>query len=242
MNLIIDVGNTQNKFAVFENGVLLHRETSVTQDFQVTIGSLVLAYKDLKNCILSSSGRLADKDYRFLKNNFSIHVLTHDSKIPFKNLYKTPTTLGVDRIALIAAAAIKYPKKNVLVIDTGSAITFDFLSMNNEYLGGAISPGILMRYKALNAYTVSLPLLKKKLPKTIVGNTTKKAIHSGVVQGVLFEIEGAIQAYKSKYGALTIILTGGDAHFLRDSIKNDIFADSIFQLEGLNNILENNKD
>ncbi len=93
-----------------------------------------------------------------------------------------------------------------------------------------------------NAYTVSLPLLKRKLPKTIVGNTTKKAIHSGVVQGVLFEIEGAIQAYKNKYGALIIILTGGDAHFLRDSIKNDIFADSIFQLEGLNNILENNKD
>ena len=111
--------------------------------------------------------------------------------VPFKNLYSTPKTLGIDRIALVSASVEQFPHKNVLIIDAGTCITFDFISHKNEYLGGAISPGIRMRYKALNNFTANLPLLETKAPKNSVGDSTANAMHSGVVQGVLFEIEGA---------------------------------------------------
>ena len=169
-------------------------------------------------------------------------VLNHDAKIPFKNEYATPRTLGVDRIALVSAAAIKFPKENVLVIDAGSCITYDFLSATNTYLGGAISPGIKMRFKALHHFTDKLPLLEKKLPENWIGDSTENSMQIGVIKGIQNEIEGYISLYKEKFKNLTVILTGGDADFLRDSLKNDIFADSNFLLEGLNYILEHNKD
>ena len=137
---------------------------------------------------------------------------------------------------------MKFPKKDVLVIDGGSAITYDFLSAENQYIGGSIAPGITMRYKSLHSFTAKLPLLEKTATIAKIGNSTEAAIHSGVIQGVTFEIDGVIHQYKDQYTDLTIILTGGDAHFLRDRLKNDIFANSNFLLEGLNYILELNKD
>ncbi|MCB0468082.1 MAG: type III pantothenate kinase, partial [Aequorivita sp.] len=134
-----------------------------------------------------------------------------------------------------------YAGKNVLVIDAGTCITYDFLNSKNEYMGGAISPGISLRYKALHTFTEKLPLLEATNPNLFVGNTTATSMHSGVVNGVLYEIDGYISMYRKNYDNLTVILTGGDAHFLRDSIKNDIFANSNFLLEGLNHILEYNE-
>jgi type III pantothenate kinase len=149
--------------------------------------------------------------------------------------------LGIDRIALASAAVHLYINKNVLVIDAGTCITYDFINSENEYLGGAISPGISLRYKSLHTFTDKLPLLEANNSKLLIGNSTATSIHAGVVNGVLYEIDGFIEAYKNNYENLTVILTGGDAHFLRDTIKNDIFANSNFLLEGLNHILEYNK-
>lgn len=242
MNLIIDVGNTLLKLAVFDANVLQYKKTCIKKDFLITLGELSEMYTGITNCMVSSVGNFTEHQLLKLKERYPVSVLTHETPVPFRNLYATPETLGVDRIALMCAAAYQYPAKNVLVIDAGSCITYDFLTAKNEYLGGAISPGVAMRYEALHNYTAKLPLLDANLPKKIVGNSTATSIHSGVVYGVLNEIEGFVALYKRDYNDLTIILTGGDAHFLRDSLKSDIFANSNFLLEGLNYILEHNND
>lgn len=242
MNLIIDVGNTRNKIAVFDDGQMLYQDVYTSSEVKEALLYITVHFPKVDRCIISASGKLNENDLALLKREYKVHELSHKSNIPFENLYATPTTLGVDRIALIAGAALKFPKNNVLVIDAGSAITYDFLNSENEYLGGAISPGLFMRYKALNEFTANLPLLKSEFPKTFVGNSTNNAIHVGVILGTIDEIDGAISRYKEQYADLTIILTGGDTDFLRDRLKNDIFANSKFLLEGLNYILEQNND
>ena len=159
------------------------------------------------------------------------------TKIPFKNLYKTPETLGKDRIALVAAASNQFPNKNVLIIDAGTCITYDFLNHKNEYLGGAISPGIQMRYSALHDYTSKLPKLSISNTHKFTGMSTAECIHSGVIHGVAKEIQGCISQYDKKYLDLTVILTGGDTKFLSKQLKNSIFAQQNFLLHGLNQIL-----
>ena len=242
MNLIVDAGNTLYKLAVFNGNTLVEIQRCEKQQVLQYIKQLSVSYPKITHCILSSVGSLPSQAILVLEEFTHLHVLTHRSKTPFINTYKTPQTLGPDRIALVAGAAIQFPKQNVLVIDGGSAITYDFISDNNQYKGGSISPGIAMRYKSLHSFTAKLPLLEKTAVFPVIGNSTKNAMHSGVIQGVLHEIDGVINQYKDQYNDLTIILTGGDAHFLRDRLKNDIFANSNFLLEGLNYILEFNKD
>lgn len=240
MNLAIDVGNTKVKFGVFESGYLTHSESCTLEDFSETINQLSTKFQNLKSAIVASVGNLSKEQVAQLQKKIPLMILDHTVKVPFINKYGTPQTLGVDRIALISAAVKHYPKKNVLVIDAGTCITYDFINADNEYLGGAISPGIRMRYQALHNYTAKLPLLNPEIPESFIGNNTQSSIHSGALQGSLNEIDGFIDAYKSKFEDLTVILTGGDAHFLRDSIKNDIFANPNFLLDGLNHILEHN--
>lgn len=241
MNLIIDVGNTLVKLAVFDNELLIFKKSCVKVDFIWTLEELSNTYPKINDVIISSVGDFSEKEILFIQKKYQTIILDHQTKIPFINQYKTPETLGVDRIALVSSAAIQYPKENILIIDVGSCITYDFLNSKNEYLGGSISPGIDLRYQALHNYTDKLPLLKPKIIKKTLGNTTKSSIHIGVVQGVVNEIDGFITRYKLKHKDLTIILTGGGAHYLVDSLKNDIFANSNFLLEGLNYILQNNK-
>ncbi len=242
MNLIIDVGNTLLKLAVFENNMLISKVKSSKKNFFYNFQKISEQYKNITDVIISSVGDFSEKEMLILQKKYQTTILTHHTKVPFKNKYKTPETLGVDRIALVSSAAVQYPKENVLIIDVGSCITFDFLNSKNEYLGGSISPGIGLRYLSLHNYTNKLPLLKPKVTKKSIGNTTKSSIHIGVIQGVVNEIDGFISAYKLKYKELTIILTGGGSHYLVDSLKNDIFANSNFLLEGLNYILQNNKN
>ena len=137
-------------------------------------------------------------------------------------------------MVLAAGATLIYPNQNKLIIDAGTCITYDFVNAENQYLGGAISPGIKIRYKSLNNYTSKLPLLTLSEDFEIIGNSTKSAIHSGVINGVIFEIEGFISQYSLKNQDLTIILTGGDAEFLAKRLKSTIFANSNFLLESLN--------
>ncbi|MAZ71581.1 MAG: pantothenate kinase [Flavobacteriaceae bacterium] len=240
MNLIVDVGNTYIKLAVFEQSKLLHVMRVTKENVLETLEKVFHDFPEVSKAIISSVGNFPDTALQLLQNKLELLQLTKDTLVPFVNKYATPKTLGVDRIALVSAAAIQFPKKNVLIVDVGSCITYDFLTAENNYLGGGISPGLQMRYKALHTFTANLPLLSPTLPANTIGDTTEKAIHSGVFLGVVNEIDGFIGFYREKYPDFIIILTGGDAHLLRDSLKNSIFAIPNFLLEGLDHILEHN--
>jgi type III pantothenate kinase len=178
-----------------------------------------------------------------LESGLNVYFITKESKFPFNNLYASPSTLGIDRMILASGAVLQFPKKNRLVIDAGTCITYDFIDSNDNYLGGAISPGIRLRYESLHNYTAKLPLLKKEKPIDIVGNSTTQSIHSGVINGVSFEIEGFINSVLDKNDNFIIILTGGDAVFLAERLKNTIFANPNFLLESLNQTFQyNNND
>ena len=240
MNLIIDVGNTFVKFAVFNKAKLEDKFVGEISDFVNIVEDVLNTYPKINQAIVSSVGKLKTAHIETLKNKIDVLELSHKLKLPFENLYATPKTLGVDRIALVSASVEQFPDNNVLVIDAGTCITYDFINENNEYLGGAISPGIRLRYRTLNNLTANLPLLDTQLPEDILGDSTQNSIHSGIVFGVLKEIDGVIHEYDKKYPSLTVILTGGDTKFLSNQLKNSIFANSNFLLEGLNFILEYN--
>ncbi|KAA1243081.1 type III pantothenate kinase [Aquimarina sp. RZ0] len=237
MNLVIDIGNTSVKIGVFDKMVLVYKKTLMSNNLSETIPKITRDYPQVEKAIISSVSNVEEKDISMLTDVFDTILLDHTTLMPFANLYATPETLGVDRLALVAASVNQFPEKDVLIIDTGTCITYDFKNNKEEYLGGAIAPGLKLRYTSLNNFTSKLPLLELKLPRNHIGNSTNEAIHSGVVQGVLYEIEGAIAEYCNTYPDLTVILTGGDAHFLSKRLKNSIFATSNFLLEGLNNIL-----
>ncbi|WP_456437708.1 type III pantothenate kinase [Psychroserpens sp.] len=240
MNLIIDVGNTLVKLAVFQENVLFEKFTTKYDGFLNTVKEVLNKYPIISKGIISSVGKLNSKDVQIVESEIDLFILNSDTNQPYENLYKTPKTLGVDRIALVSASVEKFPNADVLIIDAGTCITYDFINDKNEYFGGSISPGVRLRYHSLHNLTANLPLLESKLPESLIGNTTDSSIHSGVVIGVLKEIDGVINEYKEKYSDLTVILTGGDANFLSKQLKNGIFANSNFLLEGLNFILEYN--
>ena len=240
MNLIVDIGNTNAKIAVFEANKLLEKINVSLCDISLSSKKFQEKY-NLTGCIVSS---VSNYNASALKNNFHFSKfieLDNSTKVPFKNKYKSPNTLGVDRIALASAAATIYPNKNILVIDAGTCITYDFINDKKEYLGGAISPGISIRYKSLHNFTAKLPLLEKN-KFSLIGTDTKGSIHSGVLNGVVQEIDGVINQYLTKNQTLTIVLTGGDAIFLAKNLKSTIFANPNFLLEGLNSILIYNFD
>jgi type III pantothenate kinase len=241
MNLIIDVGNTRVKTAVFEESKMLMCHTFFKNRIISEIKKIIKNYK-INEAIISSVSSISVKKLEKLKKIVPLTLLSSEIKIPFKNLYSTPKTLGVDRIALVVGAVKKHPNQNTLVIDAGTCITFDFVNKNKEYIGGAISPGVKMRYKALYKFTSKLPLLDIKAPSSFVGNSTEESMNSGVVNGVIQELEGVIQQYKNKYLDLTVVLTGGDTYFLSKQLKSSIFANQNFLLEGLNEILIFNKN
>ena len=234
MLLTIDVGNSRIKVAVFEHNKQVDFFIFETNEALKNFENIFQKYPNLQKIILSSVGKLDEEVVNFIKSQFQTEIIDHKSKFPFTNLYATPETLGIDRMVLAAGATLMYPNQNKLIIDAGTCITYDFVNTENQYLGGAISPGIKIRYKSLNNYTSKLPLLTLSEDFEIIGNSTKSAIHSGVINGVIFEIEGFISQYSLKNQDLTIILTGGDAEFLAKRLKSTIFANSNFLLESLN--------
>ena len=241
MNLIIDVGNTATKLAVFRSEKLVFDEVIAEGGLVEKVKEVFGFYPNIGFAIFSSVGEFDSKEVAALSIFCKTHILDHTTKTPFKNSYATPQTLGVDRIALATAAFYQNPNGNTLAIDAGTCITYDMVNDYGEYLGGAISPGINMRYKAMYDQTSKLPLLTKETPRDLIGNTTETSMHSGVVNGVCAEIDGVIDQYNSRFADLTVILTGGDAQFLSKRLKNTIFADSKFLLRGLNYLLEYNK-
>ena len=241
MQLVIDAGNTAIKLTVFDDKQIVEQKPSSSDSLLDDVRSLMEQFPAVDTAIISSVSLISTEDIETLSHILPLHQLSWESKLPFTNRYASPETLGADRLALAAAAVLHYPEKNVLVIDAGTCVTYDFVSAAGEYLGGAISPGLQMRYKALNNYTSRLPLLHPEEVTNIIGDTTSSSIHSGIVNGLGREIEGVIEQYESRYEFLTVILTGGDAQFLSKSLKKAIFAHSNFLPEGLNFLLEYNK-
>ena len=234
MLLAVDIGNTLIKTAVFEHNTIIYLDTFNKKDFINSIKSVLNKFSKINSIIASSVNEIQKNDFSSFQKRAEIEFITHNSKLPFQNLYSTPNTMGIDRLVLAGGATLTYPKTNRLIIDVGTCVTYDFVTEDDLYLGGAISPGLRMRYKALHSQTAKLPLLPLKEPENIIGNSTDESIHSGVVNGLVLEIDGFIEAYKKKHPNISIILTGGDTDFLAMRLKNTIFANQNFLLESLN--------
>lgn len=232
MILAIDFGNTRVKAAVFEQNTVVSTYGFETAEIHNKISAICMAFPKIIQIVAAS---VSDVDQNALLGfGIPVHFITNQSEFPFQNNYATPQSLGVDRLLLSAGAVIKYPNQNRLVIDAGTCITYDFTDSNDAYHGGAISPGLRLRYESLHAYTARLPLLQIEAPDSLIGNSTAGSIHSGVVNGTLNEIDGFIERYRADYPNFIIILTGGDGEFLAGRLKNTIFANSNFLLESLN--------
>lgn len=238
-NLVIDIGNTLTKVAIFCNDDLtfIERYPKITPQLVAEVTKNF----NVARAIVSSVGELPPDFEAFFPQQIDILPFSSEANIPLKNCYRTPDTLGTDRLALAVAANSIYPSCNVLVIDSGSAITYDVITEYGEYIGGAISPGIEMRFKALNAYTAKLPLLAIDSNFPLIGTTTKESMLSGVLNGVLNEVDGYIQDISKGYPVLKVVFTGGNANFFDKKLKNSIFVHPNLLIFGLNRILNYNE-
>ena len=236
MNLIIDIGNNSAKFFLF-NGeqIVLHtrRENTVFDvidewNRQYDIDGVIVS------SVIADSLELQDE---LQKLQCPVVRFNSSTPLPLEINYRTPGTLGSDRIAAAVGAWNDAPGRNLLVIDAGTAITIDFVGKDGKYNGGNIAPGIKMRLRALHEYTSRLPMVDKEGDTPTIGYDTETAIRSGVINGVCHEIEGYIDEFKQKYCDLLVFLTGGDEKPLKNRIKNCIFADKYLVAKGLNRIL-----
>jgi type III pantothenate kinase len=238
MNLIVDIGNTSTKLAVFDDNLKLS-QTRINDLNCKELENQLSGFK-IKKAIVSSVKELPPYISDLLLSNIPfIHTLSHKSRLPFIIEYDTPETLGSDRIAAAAGAYNLFPGKELLIIDAGTALTFDFLS-SNVYKGGNISPGLIMRFKALNKYTDKLPLVSPVDNFTFPARNTTDAILAGVITGITYEINEYIRTFENNQTDFNIILTGGDSEFLKDKIKYHITYMPDIVIDGLNFILEYN--
>ncbi len=231
MVLVADVGNTCIKLGVFEGDQLINN--FLWDDKNRVRNKKMLEKFQLKYIVLGKSGVIRPEFQDFLQNQaLSIWQAHQLMTLPFENHYSTPQTLGIDRLANVAASQSLFRNLTTLTIDCGTCITYDLLENGEKYLGGIISPGWEMRLKAMQAFTAKLPLAENK-KTSLIGNDTITCLQSGAYNGLIKEIEGLIDAFSMQYSNLTTILTGGDALTLQDSIKKPIFARPNLQLEGL---------
>ena len=240
MNLIVDIGNTRVKVAVFDVETLVYNQIYDSVLKRENIEYISARYP-IDRAIVSQVGPLMDYDRLFA--DISYKISSADLKLPIQNLYKTPATLGSDRLAAAVGAVALYPNQNNLVIDMGTCITLDFVSSHNEYLGGAIMPGISMKFKALHTFTDKLPLLTfdNGDEVDIVGDDTRSSIFTGIINGTTMELEGFVERYVEKFGKMNIIFTGGDAIYFEKRVKFPNFVNSNLLLVGLNKILNTNE-
>jgi type III pantothenate kinase len=235
MNLVVDYGNSAAKVGIFKHEKLIETNTFATLDAlknYVEQSSadhlLVSSVKEDPEVIISTSNA---------KKKF---ILNPDLPLPVCNKYSTPRTLGMDRIACACGAVQLFPGENTLSIDAGTCITYEFTDKAGNYLGGGISPGLSMRFKAVHTFTARLPLISAKENVSLVGDSTETSIQSGVINGLLAEIEGIIGRYEKEFGSIRVILCGGDTRFFENQLKASIFASPELVLIGLNSILNYN--
>jgi len=239
IKIVVDLGNTRAKIASFSNNETKEIRIFKTHSFR-HIQKYLNTAPEKTYCIVSSVVDLPEGFINFLHSRFKTLMLNTDTPLPIKNLYHSPETLGKDRLAAAVSAWNIYPGKNLLVIDAGTAITMDLVTCNGEFIGGAISPGLDMRFKALHTFTGKLPLVKRKNINYLTGTTTIDSICSGVINGTVAEIDGIIDKYRCLYPGLITIFGGGDCKFLHKRLKNSIFALPNPVLNGLLIILDYN--
>jgi type III pantothenate kinase len=236
MNLCIDQGNSSTKVGIFDQYELI--ESFNYEHFGKSELSGLLAKFSFNSCIISSVICDNEELNNELKSNFQIFIeLSHTTAIPIENNYLTPETLGKDRLAAVIGAAGLKPGHDILVIDAGTAITYDFIDSTQHYLGGNIAPGLNLRLRSLHEFTQKLPAIEPKVESPFLGNSTKSAMLSGALYGIVFEIDGYIEALKIKYPQLSTFLTGGSTFYFDTKLKNAIFAERNLVLIGLNRIL-----
>lgn len=244
MKLVIDIGNSFTKLAVFKSDEIIDFKVieKVTID---VLEDIFREYPQISSSIISSVAvhDISLNEY-LIQRGFFIE-LNHSTPVPFINRYDTPETLGKDRIAIASAAVHKYPGDNVLIIDTGTSITYDLVTSQKHYLGGGISPGLNMRFKALHNFTHRLPLIK--LPEPIaeinlVGTSTESSLLTGVVNGLIAEVENIIVQYNTKFSPLKILISGGDYKYFERLVKSNIFAAPNIVVFGLKCILDFNEE
>ncbi len=234
--LIIDIGNTRIKTAVFEEeSILEERAFESLLDLKSYAAMLVF------DACLISSVKFGEEELKSVLT-FDFLFLTKETAVPIVNRYGTPETLGVDRKAAAVGARVKFPEGNLLAIDLGSCITYDFLNASNEYLGGAISPGMSMRFNAMHQQTARLPLESLTIGQhhQIIADSTQSGLQSGVYHGILFEMEGFITSFQQQHQDLKVIICGGDSKFFETLTKDYIFVIPNLVLFGLNRILTYN--
>ena len=238
MKLVIDIGNTSTKLALFE-GKDVFAISNINKCSLKSIQEFV-ANKDVSDAIISSVKEI-DSEILSISDYYKGFILSKNIPVPIKNHYKTPDTLGKDRLAAVVGAYSLYPKKDIIVFDAGTCLTIDFISEKGEYIGGRISPGIEMRYKALHTFTDKLPLVQEEKTTPIIGDDTKSSISSGVQQGILAEVKSIISEYRLQKPDTVAVITGGNYFFFEKELKSSIFAIPNLVMIGLNEILDFNE-
>jgi type III pantothenate kinase len=236
--LCLDFGNTRMKAAIFENGHLT--QTFVLNGDGISQIEEIVKDHQPEKSILSSVIHHDTAINDLLQSNTSFQLLNHLTKLNFTVPVGKPETVGADRLALCAAVVHFYPGKNNLVIGLGSCITYNFINKYNQFLGGSISPGLEMRFKAMHEQTALLPLIEKDWNFPLVGYDTKTNLLSGVIMGMSKEIEGIVEEYEKKYSNFNVVLTGGDCTYFERLLKKKIFADPNLLYKGLYAISETN--
>ncbi len=239
MNLTIDIGNTRTKTTIFKDGKIVAKD--VYDNFKVKeLNSLLKNHPSIQRIILCSVTLVAKSLLNSIQKKKGSIILSYKTNVPIVNKYKSPKTLGNDRLAAVIGAKALYPKEACLVIDAGTCIKYDFISVRAHYNGGTISPGINMRLKAMHDYTAKLPLLKREAFSGLFGRNTRESMLTGAQLAASLEAEGFIRSYQKKYGHLKVILTGGDADFFAKRLKSKIFVCADLISIGLNKILNYN--
>lgn len=240
MMLAIDIGNTLAKAALFDGNNLVE-SISFETDKPELLFNLLASRKIPSTTLVASVKTVPEVFVQKLNAITKVILLDCNTPLPFRIAYRTPDTLGPDRIAAVAAAYNKFPDRNVLVIDMGTCITYDFLKDEGVYLGGAISPGINMRFAAMNKFTSKLPQVDIVYPVSLIGQTTMESMQSGVMNGVQGEIDALITQYEGIYKDLTVLIGGGDNKYFDKKFRINIFAVSNLVLEGLKVIMDFNE-
>jgi type III pantothenate kinase len=239
MQLVIDIGNTRVKAAVFEQRELLHFYV-YPSTAELPAADLIVKHS-LKRCIIGSVVNEIEPFVEALSKQIPVLLFNSQTPVPLRNLYKSAHTLGSDRLAAAIGGNAQAPAQDILVIDAGTCIKYNFVNAGNEYIGGAISPGLQMRFKAMNAYTSRLPLLQVDEKYTaLTGTDSRESLLAGAQLGAVAEVDGFIDQYRQRFNKIKVFLTGGDADFFAKRLKNPIFADQFLILKGLNEILEYN--
>lgn len=236
-NLIIDIGNTRAKMGVYEGSRLVGSVMALAHDELAEAAMRLCGELGIRQGMYASVAADDDVTVRpLMDSGVEMKELTAKCELPFEICYGTPGTLGADRIAAVAGAISEMGRREMMIVDAGTAITYEYIDKEGRYAGGAISPGTEMRYKALKTFTGRLPKASDEDYRGMVGKTTLECMASGVKEGVMYEIEGRIREFRNGDDKKVVLLTGGDNKYLLERVKSNIFARPNLVLDGIASI------